>query len=253
MRYFLIFVSFSLIVISCDQIDKIISNTANTVSDKSDSNPENISTGLREKFYPNGKIKSSINYKDGIKHGTAKNYYDNGNLKLSMTYDNGKKTGKSSYYYEDGQLYRESFYINDQLDGLRKVFKNGKLKSEIPYRKGHPGKGIKEYLLNGKLKTKYPKILVKPIDKRLIDGSYILDIYFSESHVKDKFYVGELEDGIYVHDGLETLIPNRGHGKLMIFVPPGGFIMKKLDIIGVHTTKQGNPYVTTRTYNLSVE
>jgi hypothetical protein len=253
MRNFLYVISLFLFFVSCDEIQKIIDNTAESTGKKTETESDKKNTGLRENYYPNGELKSSVNYKDGVKHGVAKNYYENGNLKLAMTYENGKKTGASYFYYEDGQLYRESIYKNDKLDGVRKVYADGKLKSEVIYKNGYPSKGLKEYLLNGKLKTKYPGILIKPIDKRLIDGSYTLDIYFSESHQKDEFYIGKLAEGNFVHDGLEKVITDRGHGKITFFVPPGGFVMKQLNIVGVHTTKQGNPFVSTRTYNLSIE
>lgn len=252
MRYFLLLHSFIFLFSSCDSINKLINNTVkNANSTKSESKGK--FTGLREQHYSSGKIRSAVNYIKGVKNGSAKNFYENGKVKLEMNYEDGKRNGKSFYYYENGDLYRESNYKNDKLYGIRKVYSGDKLKSETPYKNGEPGKGLKEYLLNGKLKTKYPKILVKPIDKRLTQGTYILDIYFSDSNIKDEFYFGKLKDGIFVHSKMESITVNRGHGKFTAHIPPGNFIMKKLDIVGVHITKQGNPYVTTRTYNLSIE
>lgn len=249
MKYFLLFFAFAIVISSCENISRY----KKTLDEKSVKKafPKKKS-GLRKQRYPNGNLRSSVNYKDDIREGDAKSYYDNGQVKLTMTYKDGKKEGKSIFYRKNGKLYRESNYKIGQLDGIRTVFSNDKIKAKIPYKKGKPGIGLKEYLVNGKLKTSYPKIIVKPIDNRQSSGKYILDIYFSKTHPKDEFYMGELLDGKFVHDGLMRLSGTKGHGIFKIPIMPGVFIMKKMKIIGVHNTLQGNPYVTTRTYNLSI-
>lgn len=252
MKNLLVLFTISILLFSCDRISKFLDAEANKTKDPTSESTKNF-TGLREQHHRNGNLRSAINYKDGKKHGVARNYYDNGKVKLELNYENGMRSGKSLYYYENGDLYRESYYKNDKLDGIRKVYKNKKLKSEVSYLEGEPGKGLKEYLLNRNLKTKYPRINVRTIDRRLADGTYILDIHFTDSHPKDAFYFGKLKQGKYIHSGLENIPSSKGHGKYTIVIPPGAFIMKTLNIVGVHNTKQGNPYVTTRTYNLSIE
>lgn len=253
MRYFLFFLAFITVLSSCDNLNSLAKKLEGKAENSGEKDSTKKNTGLREQHFPSGSLRSSVNYKDGVKHGEAKNYYENGKVKLAMTYNNGKKEGKSYFYYKDGSLYRESDYIENKLDGIRKIYKSGKLKAEIPYKAGQPGKGLKEYLLNGKLKTKYPKIVVVPVDKRLTTGEYHLDIYFSESNTKDAFHLGELHEGKFVHDRLAPINVSKGRARLTIDVIPGTFIMRKLSIIGVHNTKQGNPYITSRSYNLSIE
>lgn len=253
MKYFLLYFACITLLSSCDKLSQLAKNLDATAENSSDKDSKKKNTGLRKQYFTNGNLRSAVNYKDGVKHGEAKNYYDNGKVKLAMTYNNGKREGKSYFYYKDGQLYRESNYFENQLDGIRKIYKNGKLKAEIPYKADQPGKGIKEYLLNGKLKTNYPKIIISPKDQRLTTGEYHLDIYFSEVNPKDEFYLMELVDGKFVPPGSFPIDASKGRARITIDVLPGTFIMKKINIIGVHKTKQGNPYVLSRSYNLSIE
>ncbi len=239
-------------IFSCDQIIRLKNNIDSSI-EKDTKSTKKIKNGLLKQYYSDGKIKSAVNFMDGKREGEAKNYYENGNIKLSMVYKNGKKDGKSLFYYENGELYRESNYKNDELDGERLVYAKGKVKSRIVYKNGYPGLGLQEYLVNGKLKTSFPELVISPIDNRLKNGLYHLDIYFSDAHPKDEFYLGELLEGKFVHSGLGRIDAENGHGRFTIPVPPGSYVMRTINIVGVHQTRLGNPYVRTRSYNLSIE
>lgn len=253
MRALLLFTALLWLISSCDNITHSNKDPKGRVDKTSNTYNSKNKTGLRVSRYPNGKLRSTVNYKNNIKHGEAKNYYKNGKVKMAMTYRKGKKQGKSFFYYENGDLYRESNYVNGKLDGIRKIYRNGKISAEIPYKNGYPGIGLKEYLTNGKLKTNYPKIIIKPIDARQTSNEYHLDIYFSEKNPKDDFYYGELTDGKFINEDLHSFGATNGWARFTIPIEPGFSITKNLNIIGVHRTKQGNPYVTFRSYNLSVK
>ncbi len=252
MRNFLLFIALAWVISSCEQINRSFNGQKDKV--EKSNNKYKTKTGQRVSRYPNGKLRSTVNYKNNIKHGEAKNYYENGKVKMAMTYKNGLKQGKAYFYYENGEIYRESNYHNGKLDGIRKIYRSGKkISAEIPYKNGNPGTGLKEYLINGELKTKYPKIIVKPVDARQTSNEYHLDIYFSKKNSKDEFYYGELLEGKFVQDDLYSFGSTNGRARFTIPVEPGSTITKKINIVGVHRTKQGNPYVTTRSYNLSVK
>ena len=253
MRIFLLFIALAWVISSCEQINRSSKGQKGKVEKSSNKYNNKTKTGLRESRYPGGELRSTVDYKDGIKHGKAKNYYKNGKVKMAMTYSNGIKQGKAYYYYENGEIYRESNYLNGKLDGIRKIYRNGRLTAEIPYKNGNPGTGLKEYLINGKLKTNYPKIIVNPVDDRQSSEEYHLDIYFSKKNPKDEFYFGKLVEGKFIHDDLHSFAATNGRARFTIPIVPGTTITKKLNIVGVHRTKQGNPYVTTRSYNLSVK
>ena len=39
--------------------------------------------GLHQEFFDNGKVRSEINYRNGVKDGLVRTYYENGQLKIS--------------------------------------------------------------------------------------------------------------------------------------------------------------------------
>jgi len=253
MRFFILGFSIFLLLSSCEYflLKKKISDESASSANNTDEKKKY--TGTRESHDENGKISSSVEYVEGVRHGMAREYYKDGTLKLEMVYEHGKKQGRVVSYDEKGRLARESFYIDDDLDGVRKIYSNGKIRAEIPYKQGMPGKGLVEYLVSGKLKTKYPTISITPVDDRSQTGFFHLQIEFTEVDPKDEFYQGDLADGKYVHEKLERINTRKGHGKISLYVPPGNFIMQELHIVGVHYTLMGNPYVITKIYNLSVE
>ena len=252
MRLFILVLSIIVLFSSCEYflLKKSSGESPGTIN----SNGENKKfTGTRESHHENGKLSSSVEYVEGVRNGMAREYYENGTLKLEMRYENGKKQGKVTSYDEKGRLARESFYLDDELDGVRKIYSMGKIRAEIPYKQGMPGKGLVEYLVDGKLKTKYPTLSVTPVDDRSQTGYFHLQIEFTEVDPRDEFYQGNLLEGKYVHKKLEPVNARKGHGKISLYVPPGKFLMQKIHIVGVHYTAMGNPYVATKVYNLSVE
>jgi antitoxin component YwqK of YwqJK toxin-antitoxin module len=253
MRKLILLLCFLASLNSCEFVDKIRNGTAASKDTVNASSEKKKFNGTRESRHDNGKLSSSVEYVEGERHGMAREYFEDGKLKLEMQYVHGKKQGRAVTYDEKGKIFRESFYVDDDLDGLRKIYSKGKIRAEIPYKKGMPGKGLVEYLVDGKLKTKYPALTVTPIDNRTETGFYHLLIEFSEVDHRDEFYLGDLLDGKYVHEGLEPINNERGHGKISIYVPSGSFIMREMRIVGVHYTVNGNPWVTTRDYNLSIE
>lgn len=245
---FLIILSLS--AISCNKIAKNLKNMADPKVEKVN---EKAKEGLVKKYYPGGKLRAEIYYSKGRKHGTAKEYYRNGNLKLVVNYKNGIKDGPSSFYYENGKLYRETPFAKGKIEGTRKIYSNGKLIAEIPYKNGNPGAGLKEFYISGKLKKGFPVLAIKPADKRLINNTYLLEVNFSQVNPRDEFYIGELLDGKFIHSGLKPIETKNGVGKVTLEVPPGAFLMQKINFVGIHYTSTGSPYITSKTYNLAIE
>lgn len=56
---------------------------------------------LRE-FYPDGKLQSETEIKDGRRHGRHREYYENGKLKLRGKYSKGQPKGTWKFYSEEG-------------------------------------------------------------------------------------------------------------------------------------------------------
>ena len=124
--------------------------------------PEEITgSGTFESYFPNGKQRARIDYKDGVYNGKMqfwfanglkeqentvidevsqgeyKIWHPNGQLGLSMRYKDGVQTGTRQRWYENGEPWTEVRFENDKMVGpLKQWFRNGKLERLGNYRNG---------------------------------------------------------------------------------------------------------------------
>lgn len=112
---------------------------------------DSIKHGEVKQYTSDGRLKTVVNYDQGVKHGRSYLFHEDGKtILLEMPYAHSKREGTSKKYYKDGSLYAETNYSNDQLDGSRTVYySSGKVKSVVTYWKGLPGVGTREYLIDG--------------------------------------------------------------------------------------------------------
>ena len=99
--------------------------------------------GLRyEWFLENGKV-----------IGTSKSYHPNGILKETREWGNGIKNGWQRWYYDNSQIMRECFYIDNKEHGLRPYwFADGKKFWEKRFKMGVPHGIWKKWWMNGNLR-----------------------------------------------------------------------------------------------------
>lgn len=57
-----------------------------------------------QRIWEDGKLKTELNYVDGLKNGVLKTYYPSGQLKKEMFYKNNQLDGEYKSYHENGQL-----------------------------------------------------------------------------------------------------------------------------------------------------
>jgi antitoxin component YwqK of YwqJK toxin-antitoxin module len=90
---------------------------------------------MKKEYYPDGKLKAVLNYKQGKLDGIAQHFYENGNLKERANYRKGKRERISTTYYEDGTLKEEIGYADDKREGLTRLYdEGGRLIGEAVYR-----------------------------------------------------------------------------------------------------------------------
>jgi len=83
--------------------------------------------GLTKTFFPNAKLETERNYKDGIGYGRHFGYWQNGNKKFDFIYINDKREGIQKQWYESGSQYYALSFTNDQENGKQKAWReNGK-------------------------------------------------------------------------------------------------------------------------------
>jgi len=85
---------------------------------------------VEKEYYPNGKLKSVLNYKKGQLEGIALYYYENGNLQERVNYRKGKRERTGTTYYESGKLKEEITYENGEPVLVKLFGENGDLLSE---------------------------------------------------------------------------------------------------------------------------
>ncbi len=86
---------------------------------------------------------------------TVKSYYPNGKLKSAEEYKNGKRTGMSHEYYEDGATLRTAKpYLGGKLHGIVQAYSsNALLRYEVPYKNGLENGTARYYTDDGLLKA----------------------------------------------------------------------------------------------------
>ncbi len=198
-----------------------------------------VKHGEQRQYTKDKKLKTIVNYDQGIKHGISYLYHKDGKtVLLAMPYENGKRQGVSQKYFENGKLYASTSYENDLLHGPRKLFySSGQIKAQINYGYGFPGLGTREYLTDGQLKKELFIVLKK-------NGSTIwLDT--SEPCEKSKFYIGELIEDTFLdpmNKKVELLMDDNGkfYVDTEVYTPS---YLKYQDIICSCESSQGNPLI----------
>lgn len=210
--------------------------------------------GLLKKYTPGGILESVYTYNMGIMDGPAVTYYPNGQVRSKMYYKEGKRHGLIRQYYRSGELYRESPYENGKLNGMRKTYyKDGSVMAEAPFKDGYPGVGLKEYSMNGELTDDTPQLLIRPVDRLAMEDKYILELQLKPTKPGTIFYIGDLEDGKYIHIGLWPLEPQNGIARYVIKVRKGSFRMEVLTISAQYQTDKSNYGVVSKKFNLAVD
>ena len=124
--------------------------------------------------------------------------------------------------------------------------------AEIPYFEGHQCVGLKEYTSDGKVKVRYPTIVVTPINNLKAAEEYILEISMSDDSKGVEYYTGDLVDGKYIKEEMNTIFDTKnGVARLRFAIPKGDRRDEQLNIIAKVKTAQSNYYITQTSYHLS--
>ncbi len=83
--------------------------------------------GTTKTFFPNSKVETERNYRNGIGYGRHFGFWENGKMKFDFVYYNDKREGVQKQWYESGRLYYELSFANDRESGMQKAWReNGK-------------------------------------------------------------------------------------------------------------------------------
>ena len=112
---------------------------------------ESILDGECTTYYPNGKIKSVVNYTNGIRNGEEINYFENGNIQSAGLFKDGEITS-IQVYLENGQINKEMGINQGQIHGeYKEYYENGVLGILKTYNNGQENGPVKYYNSDGSI------------------------------------------------------------------------------------------------------
>lgn len=89
--------------------------------------------GLRQVYFPNGKIAEEINYTNGVREGNYRKYTPAGIVLEETFYKKGEIHGNAIFRGSDGKLASEGKFVNGLKKGMWKFYEGGKLVREEKY------------------------------------------------------------------------------------------------------------------------
>jgi len=93
-----------------------------------------IPDGIVSEYYPNGRVRSKVSFKDGVAHGKGIDYYLSGEVSEESDFERGQLHGASKLYRRNGLLWIETTYCHGRLNGvLRSYHDNGNPETEAEY------------------------------------------------------------------------------------------------------------------------
>ncbi len=80
------------------------------------------------KYYSNGQVRVTGNYRKGERHGVWVSWYKSGTKKSETTFKRGKKNGPTRTWYKNGKLRYKGWFDEGQRTGTWEFYdENGKL------------------------------------------------------------------------------------------------------------------------------
>lgn len=114
-----------------------------------------------KEYYPNGELRSSVEYKGKAQDGLAVYYDASGVKNLELTMLKGKKEGRLRTFFFNGRLHTEEFYHNDLLNGVQTTYNlEGVKLTEIEFKDG---------VMNGSYKEWHERDILKCVGQ-YVDG-----------------------------------------------------------------------------------
>lgn len=186
-----------------------------TISD-GDTSISKLTHGMAVSYYPNGKIKSKVNYKKGNRNGLAVMYYETGEKYVEETYKNGTLDGPKIKYYTTGQPIIKNWYTD-----------------------GFISKSSVRYDIDGNI-IPSPIIKYHEEDRRLQEGVYRLHIDLEKIKKLRKvtyYFTVKNEDEPDWNFEIES---KKGVGYYDIPLGPDHYFVRKLNIVAKYTLKSGD-------------
>lgn len=114
---------------------------------------DNRKEGLWKKYWPNGKLRSQINYAAGKPSGEYQLFYENGQTEEHGFWSSNKNTGDFKRFYDNGNPQQHFIFgENGKRNGVQKYYhENGKLAMEVNIVNGNESGLMRRYNPDGTL------------------------------------------------------------------------------------------------------
>lgn len=114
---------------------------------------DNRKEGVWKKYWPNGKLRSEINYFKGRPTGEYHLFYENGKTEEHGSWSSNKNTGDFKRFYDNGNPQQHFLFTDDgKRNGLQKYFhENGKMALEVNIVNGAESGVMRRYNPDGSL------------------------------------------------------------------------------------------------------
>ncbi|NNE54629.1 MAG: hypothetical protein HKN32_01320 [Flavobacteriales bacterium] len=170
----------------------------------------NKKQGLWKSYWPNGTLKSEINYEMNRPRGAYAIYYRNGQMEEQGLWERGKNIGQFHRWYDNGQPHQE-FHFSDsgKRNGIQKYYHdNGQLELEVNIINGKESGAMKRYDERGKIKQE-----MTLENGTLVDGSIknFLPSHKAPEHDPIETIIQEEETPEPIKTVVATDEPNSAH------------------------------------------
>ncbi|MFC1743155.1 toxin-antitoxin system YwqK family antitoxin [Candidatus Riflebacteria bacterium] len=81
-------------------------------------------TGTLFSRFPNSKLKTKINFRNGQRHGVAVDWYKSGRKMGEYQYKDGRHHGHAQSWHPNGVIKEEICHVNGKLSGTYKLFRS---------------------------------------------------------------------------------------------------------------------------------
>jgi hypothetical protein len=200
-------------------------------------------TGILLKKHPNGKVKSEINFIDGVQQGPAKEYHDNGKLYKDINYRDGYLDGKAKIYDRKGRVSRMVTYAHGTKNGpMIRYFKSGKPKSEMTYKDGVPQNDLWEKDNRGNITRNFGELQIRTFQSTKSDDLFALEFRLDNGKLFESYvYPAHIsqKQGISRTYSLQGGRKADVHQK-RIRIPKGTDFEEELVIAALYKTSIGN-------------
>ena len=180
-------------------------------------------TSTNKEYYPDGKLKSMAEFKNGKQNGAYRTYFKNGNLEKEGNFIDGKLQGKFNEYERGGKIRTVSYFTNGIQDStMTTYFENGTISMQAHFKNGKQDGNMKVYNSKGKLTSE------QEFKEGMLDGQY-----------KRYYDNGTIERIEFYKDN--RAVYSEEHDKVGNF--KGDF--RKISVKGPEKIKLGEEYVAT--------